>query len=53
MREEPVLTEWPFDTLNIPFWDTWRGEYVAYTRGVAGTGPFLGRRALDPPDDIR
>ena len=42
MREEPVLTDWPFDTLNIPFWDTWRGEYVAYTRGVAGTGPFLG-----------
>jgi hypothetical protein len=22
MREEPVLTEGPFDTLNIPFWDT-------------------------------
>ena len=39
MREEPILTEWPFDSLNIPFWDTWRGEYVAYTRGVAGNRP--------------
>ena len=36
MQEEPVLTNGPFDTLNIPFWDTWRGEYVMYVRGVAG-----------------
>lgn len=42
MREEPILTDWPFDCLNIPFWDSWRGEYVAYTRGVAGKGPFHG-----------
>ena len=53
MREEPVLTEWPFDTLNIPFWDTWRGEYVAYTRGVAGTGPFHRGRTLDTPHHVR
>ena len=38
MREEPILTEYPFDTLNIPFWDTWRKEYVGYFRGVAGRG---------------
>ena len=38
MREEPILTEYPFDTLNIPFWDTWRREYVGYFRGVAGQG---------------
>ncbi len=42
LSEEPVMTDWPFDSLNIPFWDAWRGEYVAYTRGVAGKGPFLG-----------
>lgn len=38
MREEPILTDYPFDTLNLPFWDTRRGEYVAYCRGVAGRG---------------
>ena len=38
MREEPVLTDHPFDTLNRPFWDSWRSEYVAYCRGVAGVG---------------
>ena len=42
MCEEPIMTDWPFDSLNIPFWDSWRGQYVAYTRGVAGKGPFLG-----------
>ena len=38
MREEPILTEYPFDTLNLAFWDTWREEYVGYFRGVAGRG---------------
>ena len=38
MREEPIHTDYPFDTLNIPFWDTWRKEYVGYFRGVAGQG---------------
>ena len=38
MREEPILTDYPFDTLNIPLWDTWRKEYVGYFRGVAGRG---------------
>ena len=38
MREEPILTEYPFDTLNLAFWDTWRKEYVGYFRGVAGRG---------------
>ena len=42
IREEPVLTDGPFDTLNLPFWDTWREEYVIYTRGVAGSGNFFG-----------
>ena len=38
MRSQPILTEGPFDSLNRPFWDTWRHEYVVYTRGVAGQG---------------
>lgn len=38
MREEPILTDYPFDTLNLPFWDTQREEYVGYCRGVAGRG---------------
>lgn len=38
MREEPIHTDYPFDTLNIPLWDTWRKEYVGYFRGVAGQG---------------
>ncbi len=38
MREEPILTDYPFDTLNLAFWDTWRKEYVGYCRGVAGQG---------------
>ena len=37
MREEPILTEGPFDTRNTPFWDSRRGEYAIYTRGKAGS----------------
>jgi len=42
MQEEPILTDGPFDSHNIAFWDAWRGEYVAYTRGMAGKGSFKG-----------
>ena len=42
IRDEPVMTEYPFDSPNVAFWDTNREEYVAYTRGVAGTGSFKG-----------
>ena len=42
MQDEPVMTEYPFDSPNVAFWDTNRGEYVAYTRGVAGEGSFKG-----------
>lgn len=54
MSEEPILADPPFDTLNNPFWDAWRNEYVIYTRGVAGAGgSFAGgyrwiRRATSP-----
>ena len=42
MREEPILTEGPFDTRNTPFWDPRRGEYAIYTRGVGGMGTGSG-----------
>ncbi len=38
MQEEPILTDYPFDSHNLAFWDTWRQEYVTYCRGVAGQG---------------
>jgi len=42
MQKQPILTDRPFDSHNIAFWDQWRGEYVVYTRGVAGRGKFKG-----------
>ena len=40
LQDEPIMTDGPFDSINVVFWDTWREEYVVYTRGVAGTGTF-------------
>ena len=53
LQDEPILTDGPFDSVNISFWDADLGQYVTYTRGVAGTGPFKGgvrwiRRATSP-----
>ncbi len=42
MQEEPILTDGPFDSHNIAFWDEWRCEYIVYTRGIAGKGNFKG-----------
>lgn len=43
MQDEPILTDGPFDSFNVAFWDEWTGRYVIYTRGVGGaSGPFLG-----------
>jgi hypothetical protein len=36
LQDEPIMTEGPFDTVNVAFWDTSREVYVVYTRGVAG-----------------
>jgi hypothetical protein len=36
LQDEPIMTDGPFDTVNVVFWDTSREEYVVYTRGVAG-----------------
>ena len=37
-QAEPILTEPPFDSHNIAFWDTHAAEYVVYTRGVRRDG---------------
>ena len=43
MSESPVLTDGPFDSHNVPFWDAAIGRYVIYARGAAGSGgPFKG-----------
>ncbi len=42
LQDEPITIEGPFDSGNVPFWDTWRREYVLYARGVAGAGNFKG-----------
>ena len=36
MQDDPILTEGPFDSPNVAFWDGERGEYVAYIRGRTG-----------------
>jgi hypothetical protein len=41
MRDEPILTGWPFDTKNLFFWDKWTGQYRGYTRGVADNDPSV------------
>ena len=41
MREEPILTGWPFDTKNLFFWDEWTEQYRGYTRGVANNDPHV------------
>ncbi len=43
MREEPILDDPPFDTLNLAFWDDWQDEYVLYARGTVGEGTPLKR----------
>ena len=43
MRDEPILDDPPFDTLNLAFWDDWQDEYVLYARGTAGEGTPLKR----------
>ena len=54
MQDEPILTERPFDSQNVPFWDPWKGEYAIFTRGKIGSGGSFGggyrwiRRATSP-----
>ena len=44
--EEPILTEGPYDSPNVSFWDDRRREYVAYVRGIIGCGT-PGKRKKD------
>ena len=37
MQDGPILTDDPFDSFNVAFWDEWESRYVIYIRGVAGT----------------
>ena len=49
MREGPVMADPPHDTMHCALWDLRRGEYVMYTRGLAGTGDFTaGVRGVKP-----
>ena len=43
LQEEPILTEGPYDSPNVSFWDHLRGEYVTYVRGIVGSGTPLKR----------
>lgn len=36
MSEEPILTDYTFDSQNLVFWDALRGEYRAYIRNFSG-----------------
>jgi len=38
VQEEPILTDRPFDSHNVAFWDSRQKHYVAYTRGAATNG---------------
>lgn len=49
LQQQPLLTDRPFDSHNIAFFDEHVGEYVIYSRGVLdgareapGKGPFKG-----------
>ncbi len=49
LQQQPLLTDRPFDSHNIAFYDERLGEYVIYSRGVLdgareapGEGPFKG-----------
>ena len=36
LRDEPIITGFPFDSQNLAFFDTARGEYRAYIRDFSG-----------------
>jgi hypothetical protein len=45
MSKEPVITKGAFDSQNLAFWDSFRGEYRAYFRYFT-EGEFRGRRDI-------
>ena len=42
MRDQPILTDGPFDSQNVPMWDSFRSCYVIFTRGKIGQGGSFG-----------
>jgi hypothetical protein len=49
---DPVITEGYFDSLNLAFWDEYRGEYRAYFRDFQGGAPHgvRGIKTATSPD---
>ncbi len=47
MFEEPILSEWPFDSKNLFFWDEWTGQYRGYARGIANNDPNVDPATVD------
>ncbi len=41
MQEEPLMTDGPFDSPQVLFWDDWKDEYVLYARGIADADPSV------------
>lgn len=47
MRDEPIIVTGAFDSQNLVFWDSIRGEYRAYVRDFhGGAEKFTGRRDI-------
>ena len=51
MRDEPIITKGKFDSQNLVFWDSVRGEYRAYTRDFRDGRRDI--RTATSPDFIR
>ena len=53
LQEEPVITDGKFDTQNLAFWDSIRGEYRAYWRDFypgPGGARYRGIKTATSPD---
>ncbi len=59
LRQEPIITKGKFDSQNLAFWDSVRGQYVAFFREMRGpndeirpSGPQLGLDDKGPARDV-
>ncbi|MCE9592468.1 MAG: hypothetical protein K8S99_18330 [Planctomycetes bacterium] len=52
LRDEPIITVGAFDSQNLAFWDTTRGEYRAYIRDFSGDW-FRGIKTCTSPDFVQ
>ena len=55
MQEEPLMTDGPFDSPQVLFWDDWKSEYVLYARGIAGADPDVDPKTVkgDPGHEFK